>query len=296
MIPSASRDPVPPQLRNLVTAILNTPKYRHISPELLYRIGRDELKKRPRHKEAVKGMKGRLHQIGGAYLDSNPKYGRLLTQLQASDDRPAACRNIMRQHSSTRERLPILDRFYSTIFADLPPIHSVLDIASGFNPLARAWMPLAPRASYTAYDIYGDMMPFLQAAMRLMVDKEDGANQTAVQQDIISRPPTKRAELALILKTLPVLAMVDETAVSRLLDTIQAEYLLISFPVRSLGGRQKGMVQHYDRLFINWMNGRGWSHKRYLFDGELAFLVKKDVPEVTVTGRTDSIYPKPYAP
>jgi len=263
-------------LVKLETAVFNSQKYRHISPELVRRIGREELAKRPRLKEATKATKNRLHQIGGAYLDSQPKYGRLLTQLQQSSDLRDTCRTIMRQHSSTRERLPILDQFYSTIFADLPPIHSVMDIASGFNPLARAWMPLAAHASYTAYDIYGDMMAFLQNAMRLMVHEADTPAQIGIQQDVVGQPPTERAQLALILKTLPVLEMVDKTAVSRLLDTIQADYLLISFPTRSLGGRGKGMEQNYERLFAEWATGRGWNWQRHLFDGELAFLVETE--------------------
>lgn len=261
-------------LKKLETAVFNAQKYRHISPELVRRIGGDELAKRPRLKEATKATKNRLHQIGGAYLDSQPKYGRLLTQLQQTNDLRDTCRTIMRQHSSTRERLPILDDFYSTIFADLPPIHSVIDIASGFNPLARAWMPLAAHASYTAYDIYGDMMAFLQGSMRLMVDETDAPTQLGIQQDVVGQPPTKKADIAFILKTLPVLEMVDKTAVSRLLDTIQADYLLISFPTRSLGGRGKGMAQNYERLFMEWSAGRGWHSQRYLFDGELTFLVE----------------------
>lgn len=261
-------------LVKLETAVFNASKYRHISPELVRRIGGEELAKRPRLKEATKATKNRLHQIGGAYLDSQPKYGRLFSQLQQSDDLRNTCRTIMQQHSSTRERLSILDDFYSTIFADLPPIHSVMDIASGFNPLARAWMPLAAHASYTAYDIYGDMMAFLQDSMRLMVDEADAPAQIAAQRDVVGQPPSDRVQLALILKTLPVLEMVDKTAVTRLLDTLQADYLLISFPTRSLGGRGKGMAQNYERLFMEWTAGRGWQSQRYLFDGELAFLVE----------------------
>lgn len=281
-------------LVKLETAVFNSQKYRHISPELVRRIGSEELAKRPRLKEATKATKNRLHQIGGAYLDSQPKYGRLFSQLQESATKTrfltpldtnltteteflTTCRTIMQQHSSTRERLPILDDFYSTIFADLPPIHSVMDIASGFNPLARAWMPLAAHASYTAYDIYGDMMAFLQDSMRLMVDAADAPAQIAAQRDVIGQPPTERVQLALILKTLPVLEMVDKTAVTRLLDTLQADYLLISFPTRSLSGRGKGMVQNYERLFMEWAAGRDWQSQRYLFDGELAFLVETAV-------------------
>jgi len=110
--------------------------------------------------------------------------------------------------------------------------------------------------------------------MRLMVDEADAPAQLAIQQDVAGQPPTKKADIAFILKTLPVLEMVDKTAVTRLLDNIQADYLLISFPTRSLGGRGKGMVQNYERLFAGWAAGRGWHSQRYLFDGELAFLVE----------------------
>ena len=67
----------------------------------------------------------------------------------------------MSLHASTRERLPILDGFYSTVLAALPAPRRVLDIACGLNPLASSWMPLAPDVTYTAYDIYSDMMQFI---------------------------------------------------------------------------------------------------------------------------------------
>ena len=71
-------------LVKLETAVFNSQKYRHISPELVRRIGCEELVKRPRLKEATKATKNKLHQIGGAYLDSRPDYGRLFSQLQES--------------------------------------------------------------------------------------------------------------------------------------------------------------------------------------------------------------------
>ena len=48
----------------------------------------------------------------------------------------------MGYHSSTRERLPILEQFYARALADIPPARVVLDLACGLNPLALAWMPL----------------------------------------------------------------------------------------------------------------------------------------------------------
>ena len=57
-------------------------------------------------KEAVKGTRRRLHQIGAVYLDSTPQYEswlRLLDEASRSGDRDQireACRTIMACHQS----------------------------------------------------------------------------------------------------------------------------------------------------------------------------------------------------
>jgi 16S rRNA (guanine(1405)-N(7))-methyltransferase len=62
---------------------------------------------------------------------------------------------------------------------------------------------------------------------------------------------------------------------ARLLDTLAARFVLVSFPVRSLGGREKGMAATYEARFATLVAGRGWSVRRYRFATELAFLVDK---------------------
>lgn len=268
-------------LDELLTAVTQSPKYRTIAPDLIRRIGTVELAKRGNFKEAVKGTKNKLHQVGGAYGDTAVDYPKALARLQNAADeetRRQTCRDLMRLHASTRERLPILDEFYATILAGLPPIHSVIDVACGLNPLALPWMPLAADATYHAYDIYGDMMAFLQSYFDLM-----GVHGVAHHQDILSQPPAEPADLALILKTLPCLEQAEKGAAARLLQTIQARHLLISYPVQSLGGRGKGMVQNYEAQFWGLVNGeskaaspRGWHITRFEFATELAFLVTTD--------------------
>lgn len=258
-------------LDELVTAVSQSPKYRTITPDLIRRIGAAELAKRRSFKEAVKGTKNKLHQVGGAYWQTAVDYPQALAQLQASadaDSRRQTCRDLMDLHASTRERLPILDDFYATIFAELPPVRSVVDVACGLNPLSMPWMPLADDVTYHAYDIYGDMMAFLQGFFDLL-----GVDGRAHHQDVLSQPPAVQADLALILKTLPCLEQVEKGAASRLLDSIQAHHLLISYPVQSLGGRGKGMVENYEAQFWGLAEGHGWQVKRFEFVSELAFLV-----------------------
>src|SRR5437899_2970166 len=146
------------QLDALVEAVLASPKYRHICKELILHIGTQELHKRRKLKEAVKETKNKLHQIGGAYLDTRGNYALWLNELKKAaqsgnrDNLLQVCAKIMTYHASTRERLPILDQFYTQIFTHLPPIRTVLDIACGLNPLAIPWIPLAENAEYYAYD------------------------------------------------------------------------------------------------------------------------------------------------
>ena len=261
-------------LDELVTAVQATSKYQPISPDLVRRIGAAELAKRPRLKEAVKATKNKLHQIGGAYFTAAIDYEAVLARIAAAQRQGAEAQKealaaVMRLHASTNERLGILAEFYAATLGGLPPIGSVLDIACGLNPLARPWMPLAAESAYLAVDIYADMMAFLGDFMTL-----SGINGAAQVVDVGGAVSFAAVDLVLLLKTLPVLAQTDKTAVPRLLDSLQARYLLISFPAKSLGGRSKGMVENYEAQFYGWAEGRNWQVQRFAFETELAFLVR----------------------
>ncbi|MCA9924334.1 MAG: hypothetical protein KC419_03250 [Anaerolineales bacterium] len=260
------------ELDALVTAVTAATKYRCISPDLIRRIGTRELAVRRSTKEAIKATKNKLHQIGAAYQPGRINYKKAKELLLAAADLPDALEEaalaVMQLHTSTNERLSILPDFYAQIFAHLPPIHSVLDLACGLNPLAVPWMRPAAGVTYFACDIYTDMMQFLAEVFPLF-----GVQGKFEVRDVVGQPPDQPVDLALILKTLPVLDQVDKTAVPRLFDTLQAAHLLVTFPVRSLGGRGKGMVSHYTRQLETWVDGRSWQTQRLEFETELAFLI-----------------------
>jgi 16S rRNA (guanine(1405)-N(7))-methyltransferase len=176
----------------------------------------------------------------------------------------------MGHHASTRERLPILDQFYATVLAGLPPPRTVLDLACGLNPLSIPWMPLAENAEYYAVDIYEDMIGFLGDFMALV-----GCEGYPRTGDVLQGSLEQRVDLALLLKAIPCLEQVDGAAGLRLLDVIHADHLLVSFPVRALGGGQKGMAGNYEAHFRDLIAGRPWTVRRFEFATELAFLVSK---------------------
>lgn len=257
----------------LVDAVRSNAKYGSITPELVRKLGAEELRKRPKLKDAVKSTRNRLHQVAGAYLSATPPYESWLARLEAApsfDERREICRALMQTHASTRERLPILDDFYRTGLAGIAPARSVLDVACGLNPLAIPFMPLADGARYYACDIYTDLADFLNRAFPLL-----GVTGEAWAADVTQSVPPQPVDLALVVKAIPCLQQLDKSIGARLLDGINAKYLLVSYPVHSLGGVSKGMRANYDAQFNDLVAGRGWSVERFDFSTELAFLVTK---------------------
>jgi 16S rRNA (guanine(1405)-N(7))-methyltransferase len=82
-------------------------------------------------------------------------------------------------------------------------------------------------------------------------------------------------QLAFALKTIPCLEQVDKQIGLRLLQQLDADYILVSYPAHSLGGRSKGMVKNYAAAFQEMVTGQSWSIQRFDFPGELAFLIHK---------------------
>ena len=262
-----------PDLAALVTAVMAGANYRHLDVGLVEAVAAAELAKGRNFKESVKATRNKLHQVAGAYLPDRPNYAEWLkqiTQATGQDEQRAACRQIMAHHASTRERLPFLDEFYATIFADLPPIHSVLDLACGLNPLAAPWMPLAADARYDACDIYQDQIDFLNA-----VSHQSGRRGQAFLCNLLADVPGQAADVALLLKTIPCLEQLDKRIGPRLLGQINAPVIVISFPARSLGGRSKGMVDNYADHFAELIAGQPWQVTRFDFPTELVFRVMR---------------------
>jgi 16S rRNA (guanine(1405)-N(7))-methyltransferase len=270
-------DPGGEPLDRLVAAVLDSPKYAAVSEAFVRRVGGVELAKRRNLKDAIKATKNKLHQVGGAYLSGDMQYAEWLDDLRAagdSDGLRAVCRTVMAHHASTRERLTVLDTFFAETLASLAPVRSVIDVACGLNPLAAPWMPLAPGATYTACDIYTDMLAFVGDFLALagFTGRAAPCDVSGPQPDL----PSERADVALILKTIPCLEQVDKAAGLRLLDAVDAAHVLVSFPVRSLGGYNKGMVEHYEARLGALLAERGWPVTRFAFETELAFLVDKN--------------------
>ncbi len=257
----------------LVSAVQSAANTATIQPDLVRRIGAQELAKGRSFKEAVKETRNKLHQVGGAYQETALDYARLRANCELlpgdlADPRVDAI--LPASHG-----LPCLHP--RTAAGHLT--NFIKDLASGSARCTRCWTwPAASirwpcpgcrwrlRQNTTACDIYADLVDFLNDFFAHL-----GMNGQAGMCDLTAAVPAQPAQVALLLKTLPCLEQLDKTIGPRLLEGIDAEHVLVSFPARSLGGRRKAWSElHRAILKSCWLENPG-AQKAGKLDTELVF-------------------------
>lgn len=227
--------------------VLRARGYRTLDPALVERIARDEARRGSRggDAEVAKRVKRRLHQAVGAYAAGRLPADDLAAMAAAWDgslDDPAlrrACRTLLVRHASTRERLPVVEAFYAPLWRLTDGVPStLLDLGCGLHPLSLPWMGLVPGATYHAVDADAAQLHIVDRALTIL-----GVTHTVTRLDLAAEapPPLPAADVALLLKLVPLLDRQDPSAAVRLLRALAARHAVVSFPARSLGGRGKGM-------------------------------------------------------
>lgn len=265
----------PAEVDQIIANIQSSRKYRHVCADTIRRVAVDEWTKRGTLKPALKGTRSRLHQLYGAY-ERGIDYGRALEALRVAYDGGTgeeirtACRRLLARHASTGERLSILDAFYDRLYAHTGVPRTIVDLACGLNPLSLPWMGLGESPVLHVYDIDGERIAFLNRYLSLA-----GVGGAAHLQDVICDPPDVQADVALLLKSATCLERQRPGSTLSLVDALRADWVVVSFPVRSLGRREKGMAAHYARTFREMLSDRPWPVARLDYRTELVFAVDK---------------------
>ncbi len=230
-----------------------------------------------------KKSKNLLHQIWGAFYDSRPDFSKVLEKLAQNDVELNAEKRgneklkevvlpILNFQSSVKERVPILEKFYQKIFQVTGSPNSVADYACGLNPLTYFWMGLPEGAQYKAFDIDQEEVGFLKSAFKLF-----GAGNVSVGVGDVLCDKLEYADVVFLLKLLPCLEHQKKDSGIELLKRLDCKYMVVSFPVKSLGGKKSGMADFYSNNFKSVIEKEGWQATELLFDTELVFVIKSKI-------------------
>lgn len=228
---------------NIVDGLRESKKYRDVSASVLERTANWALA-RFEGKDALKAAKRKLHQVYSAYCPPGAiaRLKRLVGNLPPADDSSFrdACREMLRGHSSTAERLPHVESLYSRLWELTGTPKSVLDLACGFHPFALPWMGLLADSRYMPCDLDERLVEQISVFLRHL-----SRPATAKCLDVVGSSTEERFDVALLLKSLPCLEQQEKGAGLQLLRSIPARTVVVSFPTASLGGSAKGMRVHF---------------------------------------------------
>jgi len=255
-----------------------SPKYAGLYPPLIRRICAEEHAKYKRDRERLKAAKNRLHMSYGEFTREGGA-DRRRELLDALRDGRLPLRDFSAQamelHASTRERMGQLREFYAFIFGVTGSVSSILDIGCGFHPFSIPLMPPDVQdslKSYRAYDIDLGLVDLLNVFFDMT-----GLPASAKPLDIITETPPGLTDMALLLKLLPVIESQAKGRGAELINALDTRFIIVTYPVRTLSGRQKGMERHYMSEFERLMEkvpGADIADKRVI-GGELVIVLKK---------------------
>ncbi|MCL2605035.1 MAG: hypothetical protein FWD90_11210 [Defluviitaleaceae bacterium] len=239
-------------------------KYTYLYPPLVERILAEEAAR----KDPDKAAKTRLHQLYGAYVQP-AMYKKAKTILSAAEQAKAEERHspsheaesLLRLHASTRERLPHCLDFYRFIFEHVPPPESIVDLGCGFNPFSLPFLYEAGSGiqvklkTYRAYDICTQQAELINRFFILHNLPPDAecldlaATPDSESLILSSESLIPNSELVFMFKLLPVLEAQSSGGGFRVVRGLTSKHLVITYPLKSLGGKEKGMARHYRHTF-----------------------------------------------
>lgn len=142
----------------------------------------------------------------------------------------------------TKERLNFYKEIYQNIFIEEPD--NIMDLASGLNPISIYFSENKPK-KYYYIDISEDIININDYILKEMgVDHEGYILDISEEKEIIY----KHYQYIFLWKTIPVLEKIDFYLPRRLISKLDFDYLIISFPQKSIG-----KMRNLGKAWIYWM-------------------------------------------
>lgn len=211
-------------------------------------------------------LRAKLHQIWGAYYTTRPNFNKLSKKLELGS---LNIDDIVKIHSSSKERVLEYSEILDDIFKIVGDNNTVLDIGAGLNPLF--FLKRSDFKTYLSVDIDKEQQTFLQKVF----DNKFLINMNAVVGDALV-DSFEYYDVIFLLKVLPVLDQINPLQTDMFLNSIKCKYLVISFPNKSLGGKNKGMINNYKEKYIDRVgNAKFQMINEKQYQNETVYIFKK---------------------
>jgi len=236
--------------------------YSEISDFTINRLINSGYAKYKRDKDVIQYVRKELHVVWGAFFKKHIKFD------EYGDNR----NELLSLHTSTSERQAFVKNFYNKIFSYINcDIKSIADYGCGLNPLNIPEMNLSKNVNYYAYDIYHGEIAFLNEYIN---NHFENINFKAEVKDAFE-VDDKEYDVVFVLKVLPVLEEQNKSCSRDILEKINSKYFVVSFPTKSLSGKDVGMNTFYTERFEKLLKEMNWKSEKIVFENEIVYVTGK---------------------
>ena len=245
-------------------------KYSSICDATIQRICAEEIPKYKKEADIVKAVKNKLHIISESFFSNNPS--RWLKRLEKGEDIDFF--ELLKLHSSTNERLSFYNEFYDDIFNAVGDVHSILDIACGLNPII-VWEYLKKKRIDIEEYVVNDINHIILNTVRYYSDIN---NKSVIvdTSDLLLTVPTIKVDLILLLKLIPLLEQQKKDYYKTVINKLNADYIAVSFPTKTMSGKEVGMSDNYKKMFDDFISSSDFKVLfTKVYDNELLYIISR---------------------
>lgn len=254
--------------------LLKSKKYADITPDVLTRVCRDAVLRYSKKKDALKYAKTELHIINDSYLlnDCHKNAAKLIAAYKEKNilsDREFSFA-LLNLHASSKERVNNVEEIYLFLSSYINENTVLGDIGCGFNPFALPFLPVKP-LKYYAYEINGETVDVLNTYFHTA----NNADYHADALDAVTHTPEMHFDTVFLFKLLPVLQQQKKGRAFTILEELSFDSAIISFPIKSLSGKEKGMESHYSSFFEEGLPNLFSVIEKRIIGNELFYVIRR---------------------
>jgi hypothetical protein len=242
--------------------------YLKFKPKLKKYIEESEyLEKSKNIKLIVKEIRASLRETYGVFQIDNKERINLLKQLAKDPNSLDLQKEILKTHTSTKERLDTYEELYKKIFNITGEPKSILDLGSGLNPISIPFMNLKD-LEYTAVELTKEDTTFLNEYFKIK-----NLKGKAIQIDLTKHSILPKADVAFLFKILETLETKGHKLAEDIIVNLRANYIVVSFSLRTI--TNKPMNYPIRGWFLRMLNRLNLEYTPIKEKDEIYYIIKK---------------------
>lgn len=222
----------------------------------------------------IKNIRSELRKVYGAFILKDYTHkNKILKMLKNSEDIEGHIA-LLKLHKSTNERLSHYKELYDIIFDKLPGKVKILDVACGLNPISSVFIR-DKIEKYYASDISEEDCAFIRRYFKKVNIRGEAFALDLLEKDSLRKISTIYCDVCFIFKTLDGLERVEKGITEKLLNSINAKIIAVTFPTLSLSGIRE--IKEHRRVWLEKLLNKinvNWEKK--LIDNELLYIIRKN--------------------